>query len=144
MSDKPTKLVAVIAQLNRMTQEKLIKWKREDPPAQLSSGGDVIYNFYVAEHEGHILGIYEKKYKPNTLYEAALSGSPFHQTTDKEVVLAFFSRIDNKDSTQRLEKEWEFPQVTGLGSLFQSVVFQIADVGSFIDKILENNYSASA
>lgn len=143
MSDQPNKLVTVVARLMRLTQEGVIRWRREELPEQLIEGGDVV-NFYVTEYDGYILGIYEKKYKPNTVYEAALSGSPFHKMPEREVVLAFFSRNLLKRNAPWLEKEWEFPPVAGLENLFRAVVFQVADVGSFIDKILEDSQIASA
>jgi hypothetical protein len=119
------KYVSVISKLNRLTQEGKITWRRKDPPEELTKGKDeIVVNFYFAIYEERKICVYEERSK---VYGPDIDSFCW----DRRIILALF--------TEEWEKEWEFPQVSGLNELFQSVLYQIAEVSSFIDKVLSNS-----
>ncbi len=116
--DTDRKIVSLTSKLNRLTQEGVLKWRRMNPPEDLTVGTDeIVTKFYATEYEGRNLGIYEERYRDH--------GAPYW---DNRPVLALF--------TKNWQKEWEFPQVAGTWELMRSVEYQLADVDSFITKIL--------
>ena len=123
--DIKSKYVSVISKLNRLTQEGEITWRRKDPPEELTKGKDeIVVNFYFAIYEGRKICIYEERSK---VYSPDIDSFYW----DSRVILALF--------TEAWEKEWEFPEVSGLNELFQSILYQAAEVSSFIDKVLSNS-----
>lgn len=119
------KYVSVVSKLNRLTQEGEIKWRRRDPPEELTKGTDeIVFNFYFAIYEERTICIYEERSK---VYSSDIDSFYW----DSRVILALF--------TELWEKEWEFPQVSGLNELFQSILHQVAEVSSFIDIVLSNS-----
>ena len=119
-------IIQVITKLNRLTQEKKLEWMRMDPPVSLLAGTDEkIFDFYRTKYKNRNIGLYEERFQS---YDDDFS----HKTYwTQRLVLAFFS--------EDWEKEWEFPQSTGLSELLISVKYQVADVDSFIDEILKDN-----
>ncbi len=117
-------MIAIVSKLNRLTQEGKLIWESRDVPKALTiATDDMIVSFYGATYKGRNLGIYDERYESyNSDFDRC-----FWST---RLVLAFFSK--------EWRKEWEFPQTPGVGELFQSVQYQVADIGGTISDFLED------
>ncbi|CAN2043353.1 hypothetical protein GMMP1_100080 [Candidatus Magnetomoraceae bacterium gMMP-1] len=111
------KWIKIIDNLNRMTQEGILKWKRSDPPRSLID----LYNknidyIYTARDpfDGRLLRLYRGLFYNHTL-----------NIWTKELILEF---IDESGKS-----EWQFPYFSVTSDLIKSVRYQTARVNSFLD-----------
>jgi hypothetical protein len=118
------KFVALVARLNELTQEGKLKWSAVYNPEELGLGTDkkvklVFQTFY----KNKTLRIYHEDFK--TWYEE-----------DRYV---WASRIVLTFVDIGAQSIWEFPNVAGLGDLYESVRYQQAGVDEFINDVLSEN-----
>jgi len=128
------RLVEFVSKLNRLTQERRLLWKPEEPLEALTAGSHGgIRAFFGTKYEyrpsgllgpsGHIskrIGIYEERYPEKPDSSGWLT----------RIVLVLFD--DAGDSV------WEFGDVVGIDDLMKSVRYQVSDVDKFIDAVLEH------
>jgi hypothetical protein len=120
-------VIAVVSKLNRLTQEEKLNWEsREAPKALTTATDDRIVNFYGATYKKRNLGIYEERYQS---YDPEFD-RPYWAG---RLVLALFS--------DDWRKEWEFPHAPGISELFQSVQYQVADIGGTMNDFLKDEES---
>lgn len=133
------RLVAFVSKLNRLTQERRLLWKPEEPPEALTAGSNrVIPAFFGTKYEssrlnsglsGHLgpsrivsrrIGIYEERYPEKPDSSGWLT----------RIVLVLFD--DAGDPV------WEVDDVVGIDDLMKSLRYQVSDVDKFIDAVLEH------
>lgn len=125
MSVEKKKWVAVVAKLNRLTQEEELVWERMDIPTDLQTGSnDLISSFYGTNFHGRNIGIYEERYRDYI---------PDFDTFvwDSRIVLAFF--------TEDWQRELAFPGASGTIELMDAVRHQTAGVEEFLDEVLKED-----
>jgi hypothetical protein len=114
--------VSVIARLNRLTQEGVLRWRRR-PANKVSYPGDGSFDVvYWTEYEGKNVAVFELSFRD---YD------PEHD----EVFTSTRAVVALCDPEGRLE--WEFPRTPNAWDLLEAIRFRTHEVETFFDRVLK-------
>jgi len=111
------KWVHVVSKLNQLTQEGQLEWEALYPPDALKDDPDYKINdpVFKTKYKDKVLVAFSREWAEG--YGHAPPGLAFLNEEDKVI--------------------WRFPEISGTSDLIESIRFQVADVQSFLDTLLE-------
>jgi hypothetical protein len=135
MSDIKGKHTEALAKLAELTQENRIIWEL-DTNFEDSRDDVIRETAFKSTHKGRNLRIYRQRFK-TILGEAARIMSQLQSGSAEEVrwVTEIVLEITNPEGISL----WRFPNLPVLKDLFSAVTYQAAEVGDFLNDILNED-----
>jgi len=113
--DRQAKWVHVVAQLNKLTQEGVLKWEPISPSILKDPNYRIGDPAFKTIYKNKVLVAFSREWDEG--YGEAEPGLAFLNEEDKVI--------------------WKFPEVSGTRDLLESIRFQVADVEGFLDELLK-------